>query len=224
MSGAGIVTDGLVFCIDAASKRSYPGSGTVLTDIAHQKSWDLINGPVVNTEEGQGSIHLDGTNDYINFTNDGTLDIGTSDFTIFVWIKLLDYGSYTHLFTFDHQNMFGWKAGNSSYGPGDVYFYGGSSYRSVADSFGEWSLSLNEWTMLALARIGTELYGYKNGEYIGSHSESTTKDITATNVKIGHGWSSEYTEQFRGPTYFYDKALTANEIRQNYLATRGRFQ
>ena len=28
-----IVTDGLVFCVDAANARSYPGTGTTLTDL-----------------------------------------------------------------------------------------------------------------------------------------------------------------------------------------------
>ena len=31
--GPKIVTDGLVLAMDAASKRSYPGSGTIITDI-----------------------------------------------------------------------------------------------------------------------------------------------------------------------------------------------
>ena len=29
-----VVTDGLVFAVDAANKKSYPGSGTTWTDLA----------------------------------------------------------------------------------------------------------------------------------------------------------------------------------------------
>ena len=31
--GPNIVTDGLVFAVDAGSERSYPGSGTTATDL-----------------------------------------------------------------------------------------------------------------------------------------------------------------------------------------------
>ena len=31
--GPNIVTDGLVFAVDAGSERSYPGSGTTTTDL-----------------------------------------------------------------------------------------------------------------------------------------------------------------------------------------------
>ena len=36
-----IVTDGLVFCVDAANKDSYPGSGTTATDIISNTSTTL---------------------------------------------------------------------------------------------------------------------------------------------------------------------------------------
>jgi hypothetical protein len=32
-----IVTDGLVFCVDAANKRSYPGAGTTWYDLSKNK-------------------------------------------------------------------------------------------------------------------------------------------------------------------------------------------
>ena len=31
-----IVTDGLVLCVDAANKRSYPGAGTTWTDLSNK--------------------------------------------------------------------------------------------------------------------------------------------------------------------------------------------
>ena len=33
-----IVTDGLVLCLDAAIKRSYPGAGTTWTDLSKQEN------------------------------------------------------------------------------------------------------------------------------------------------------------------------------------------
>lgn len=216
-----IVTDGLILCLDAASKRSYTGAGTAWTNLTNSKSGTLVNGPTFSTEGG-GSIHLDGANDKATYTLDS--NIGTSDFTILVWMKLVDNDTYGHIMAFDNQSMFAFKIGNSGYGPNDVYFYGGSSYRSQGDNFGHWALTLNTWTMLGLSRTSTGLTGYNNGEKLGTHSESSAKDITSDSVQIGWGWTWEYTEQYRGPTYLYNKALSEEEVLQNYKATRGRFQ
>ena len=43
-SGPDIIQDGLVLCLDAASKRSYVGSGTTWTDIAANRSAIMTNG------------------------------------------------------------------------------------------------------------------------------------------------------------------------------------
>ena len=43
-AGPKIVEDGLVFCVDAANKRSYPGAGTTWTDLSKQEN----NGTLTN--------------------------------------------------------------------------------------------------------------------------------------------------------------------------------
>ena len=61
-----IVTDGLVLCLDAGDKMSYPGAGTTWTDLSKNKNnGTLTNGPTFDSANG-GSIVLDGTNDYIS--------------------------------------------------------------------------------------------------------------------------------------------------------------
>ena len=47
-----IVTDGLVLCLDAASKRSYPGTGTTWTDLKGGNNGTLTNGPTFDTGNG----------------------------------------------------------------------------------------------------------------------------------------------------------------------------
>jgi len=63
-----IVTDGLVFAVDAANKKSYPGSGTTWTDLAGSNDGTLTNGPTFDSGNG-GSIVFDGSNDYIELNN-----------------------------------------------------------------------------------------------------------------------------------------------------------
>ena len=42
--GPDIITDGLVFAVDAGSERSYPGSGTTATSLISSNTGTLTNG------------------------------------------------------------------------------------------------------------------------------------------------------------------------------------
>ena len=79
-----IVTDGLVFCVDAGDKMSYPGAGTTWTDLSkNRNNGTLTNGPTFNSANG-GSISLDGSNDYISvgsFNEDSSQDL-----SVMVWV------------------------------------------------------------------------------------------------------------------------------------------
>ena len=60
-----IVTEGLVFAVDAANRKSYPGSGTNCTDIVGVSDGVLTNGVGYSLDNG-GSFIFDGTDDYID--------------------------------------------------------------------------------------------------------------------------------------------------------------
>ena len=60
------ITDGLVLCLDAANRKSYPGSGTTWTDLSGRgNTGTLTNGPTYSSANG-GSIVFDGTDDIVN--------------------------------------------------------------------------------------------------------------------------------------------------------------
>ena len=64
--GPSIVKSGLVLALDAANRKSYPGSGTVWSDLSGNNiTGSLVNGPTYSSANG-GSIVFDGTNDYVN--------------------------------------------------------------------------------------------------------------------------------------------------------------
>ena len=171
-------------------------------------------------ETKQNYIQLDGVDQKITIPNlSGAYNIGTSDFTISAWIYPQSFSNYTHIFTFDDQSMFSLKAASST---GKIYFFGGSSYRTNTDELGTWTLSLNQWQHVGFVREGNEHRAYYNGEYIGAKT-ITAKNISCDNVHIGWGWATEYTQQRRGVTKFYKKALTTNEMKNNFEAHRNRY-
>ena len=71
---------------------------------------------------------------------------------------------------------------------------------------------------------------YKNGEHIGTSTLTLSEQIAAGNFyDIGQDWSdddyySNNSEGFFGPTMHYTRALTHNEVRQNFNALRSRFK
>ena len=83
-TGPDIITDGLILAIDAGSERSYPGSGTSVTDLAGTNTVALVNGVSYNSNQG-GKWGFDGIDDQI-VLNSGTA-IVLNDFTITQWIQ-----------------------------------------------------------------------------------------------------------------------------------------
>lgn len=85
-----IVTNGLILNLDAGNPASYPGTGTVWTDLSgNGNNATLVNG-VGYTSSNQGSLIFDGVNDY---TVVNTFP-PPSSFSIGVWVKI-DYSNST---------------------------------------------------------------------------------------------------------------------------------
>jgi len=77
-----IVTDGLVFCVDAANKESYPGSGTAWNSLKNSNnSVTLNNGPDFQSL-GNGSINFDGVSDIGILNQDNSLDNSPTAFQL----------------------------------------------------------------------------------------------------------------------------------------------
>ena len=64
-----IVTDGLVLCLDAASARSYPRTGTVWTNLAGPENGTLVNMTNNFNSESAGVLVFDGSIGAINIYN-----------------------------------------------------------------------------------------------------------------------------------------------------------
>jgi hypothetical protein len=81
-NNAPIVTDGLVFYVDAGNGNSYPGSGTTWSDLVGGNDGALTNGPTYDSGNG-GSIVFDGVDDVVLVTGDITNLI--NDYSVDIW-------------------------------------------------------------------------------------------------------------------------------------------
>lgn len=202
-----LVTDGLVLALDAANPKSYPGTGTTWSDLVGSNDGTLTNGPTFDSGNS-GSFVFDGIDDY---ADSGNPSISNGKLTVNAWAKINTGSIYQHIVD-SSSNSWHLAILNTN----KPYFYNGSTFHSAA-----LTLTVGEWYMLTGVQ-GTTLDIYVNGGL--SQSIASNVNVTTNNVNIGR-WQSgsrPYTGSI-AQVSIYNRALTVDEIAQNYNATRGRF-
>ena len=220
-----IVTDGLVLCLDAANKRSYPGAGNTWTDLtANKYNGALTNGPTFNSANG-GSLIFDGTDDLCRTTLPASeLDL---DCTVIVTCSVAAVGSVestaNRAFSLDRASgSTKWTIGTRR-GTTLFQFAGGGADDNATTSY--FSYSLNEIFQAAVVVSGSGHRLYKNGNLKSSGSltgDSNSFSFAAVGSRIianDRHWNGKIFN-----VTAYNRQLTDAEIRQNYLATKGRYQ
>ena len=236
--GPRIVSSGLVLCLDAANKRSYPGTGTTWTDLSgNSNNGTLINGPTFNAGN-QGSIALDGVDDYISIGSQNIVGTGTSPFSVELCIyntKNWGVGEYTLPFrvkqdsevfaalynpsgtllnytTFRGYTQWGTPVTQANFVNKWIflnYVYNGGD-KSTASSY----VSYLNGVQLPTATVNLGIAGglSANCNIIGADGDN---GCNSTNSGLLQGKISLYK--------LYNRVLSAGEVLQNYNATKGRF-
>ena len=224
-----IVTDGLVLSLDAANKKSYPGSGTVWTDLSgNGNNGTLVNGPTFDSNNG-GSIDFDGTNDYVDC---GEYDIITTSLTFEVWVKpiginfnsILTGGPSTDGLSPAYENgfYFGYDSRDTQNHLYLVIF--GNTRQPIDESF---DLIENQYYQITVSSSNTTVKFFINGnEFTSTNSNpvpmtSTTLQHLIIGGRLYKGIS--YVNSNVSSVKIYNRALSAEEVLQNYNATKGRF-
>jgi len=209
-----IVTDGLVLCVDAASKRSYPGTGTTWTDLVGGNNGTLTNGPTFDAENG-GSIVFDGSNDYVNCGQNFSITSNNS-FSLSVWVSPSSTGSWQGILQRGRNagDWYGiWQNGSKF-----IFGISGSNLSSSLNL----SVGLIYNVTVTQNTSGRKLY--INGVLDTSTSVYYSGSDPSAPLTVGSAYyGSEY---FNGKIFValvYNRTLTADEIRQNYLSTKERY-
>lgn len=167
--------------------------------------------------DSSAQIRFDGTDDKITATENPNFNIGSGDFTIEVMIYPMSFSNYTHMFAMPDQGIFALKANVND---GQIYFYS-PAFSTYGNTPG-WTLTLNQWNHVVLTRASNVAYAYLNGQSKGSPSGFNT-EVSASDINIGWGWGSEYTDKKINVVKFYNRALTSDEVANNYRHYKTRF-
>ena len=184
----------------------------------------LINGPIWS-KDNQGVFTFDGTNDYINIGAGTGINQFSGDFTVSLWAMRTAGGSYGNLigdyYTNSTQNTGEWQImmGPSS----ELNLYkAGVGYIVTSRSSG---FSNNTWINVVVTRSGTTVTMYANNNVIATVTDSTSYGTVTGNLNIGIDGDNS-SEPFPGKistVQIYNRALTAQEVKQNYQQYKTRF-
>jgi hypothetical protein len=208
-----IITSGLVFYIDAANPRCYPGSGTDLTDTISGIGSSLVGG-VGFSSANYGNFTFDGSNDFINFGNSNSVRLLNG--TISAWVKTSNAGGG---FRGIMAKQFAWGIFYSD-GVLVAYDWGASATRSTSVNIADGNWKNVVMTFQSAVTNGTRIY------INGSLSLTTTITwVNDTQNLNGGGESSagQYATCSGSIFSLYNRVLTAAEILQNYNASKKRY-
>lgn len=226
-NGPTVITNGLVLALDAGDRNSYNSGSTTWFDLTGVNNGTLTNGPTFNTGSG-GSIVFDGVDDYVNMGN--VLPLGTSNFTCNFWFRT-PTGIDGYLIS---KKNAGYTTNTAGFGifkdtSGGRLRITLSDGASVATPFlGTTDVGTNTWLncCVVINRTSGLCTNYLNSVAdTPQNIAGVTGNINnSANLIIASGFDS--WAQFDGQiatTQIYNRALSADEVLQNYNATKGRF-
>ena len=212
-----ISLNGLVLCLDAANRKSYPTTGTTWTDLSGRgNNGTLVNGVGYNGSNG-GSLSFDGVDDYVNIPYNSILNSSTT-FTVDFWFKSNNISKEQVFFSTSapspvsgyHIEVYSSKIILQVY-PGGTF------------TFSSQTLSSNTFYNVSVTYNSGNIIYYINGASAGTANYT----FTPSNIDAAIG-KSTYNVPFyvdgNIPSFkFYNRALSAAEIKQNYNTLKSRY-
>jgi len=229
-TGPNIVEEGLVLALDAANSKSYPGSGNTWYDLSTNRvSYTLSNGPTFNSDN-QGSIVFDGTNDEVRLNGVG-ISSWSEPFTMEVWMYIPTGAVWANnrlstIFAVvgGYSGMYG-LARWPTEGQAGLYVRGDNGGISSTIT----GLARDAWHNLVGVWTGSQASLYYNGALNSGPNGSARTGVPDTvNLTLGlarafSGSTGTYFEGRMSIARYFNRALSASEVFQNYNATKGRF-
>jgi hypothetical protein len=224
-----IVTNGLLFNLDASWPNSYSGT-TTWFNLTNGNNGTLINGPTFNSANG-GGISFDGVDDYVST---GTLPAslqGNPKFSIGGWFKRS--GDWSGGATWgigspgSNINSYNWNITNSI----GIDLYGNTTYNTNQTySATEWKNII--WTYNGSGFNRSNIIIYINGVAYTGDALQVIRDSGAvpsvSNGPLTLGGVSTTDNQYYGKPIIgsftaYNRVLSPSEIMQNFYAQGYRF-
>ena len=216
-----IPTKGLCFVIDPADKNCYGGSGTSATDTVNITTNTLSDASIGTdtpgefdfTDNSSGALYID-----------LPTDIGyTTDVSFFSWFKRTTDGSVLG----SYHIICGPGAFEMSVNVGNAYLRNGIEVNGTRYVQNDGStIGLNTWHCVGVTYTNYTKTAYIDGVAVGTQTCGSSGNLisSVSNRRLGrYGTQSYALSGNLGPFMVWDRALSADEVLQNYNAQRSRF-
>lgn len=232
-----ISRDSFVFYFDAANSRSYPKTGTSWYDLSgNGRTGTLTNGPTFDTSNG-GSIVFDGINDYVDILSLSQY-FGISKFTVSMWLNVASFanaGTTACALTNGKYTVFGPTNSYQGYSSTFSAAIQIDATSNVVATVMQSNYSTNTWYHYAAVYDGTQtgnanrLKVFINGSQKSLIFDATVPAVggtTNSTVLLGFQTTINVYRWFNGKIgqcAVYSRALSADEVLQNYDTHKSRF-
>jgi len=234
------VNDSLVLNLDAGNRASYAGTGTTWVDLSSNRiSASLVDGVVFAGTGISTHFSFDGTGDYVNIPSTSLFNFGSGDFSVELAIyyntSTSSDNTYRPAFMLGSGNSYlimnKWRSG---IGNGVVVDYSvtGSRYTitttnsvpspNVNNTITSPLFDVNaKWTHFVIRISSNVMTLYINSVSYGSVNLASRWN-TNQGLTIGTG-GGDYMSGLIPYFKFYNRALSASEILQNFNSVRSRY-
>tara|TARA_R110000824_G_scaffold56447_1_gene154537 strand:- start:310 stop:1932 length:1623 start_codon:yes stop_codon:yes gene_type:complete len=213
---APIVTDGLVFAVDAGNLVSYEPGSNVAYNLTGSNISTFYNGLQYNPDNG-GYFLSDGVDDALHTSDASNLDL--DEFTLEGWVWWNQHKNYGSLLV------------KGPGGSGNIFnycffFYSGNIVCGFGNGGAFYNVSIstpttNEWHHIVGTYDGATLKFYLDGTLANSSTVAQTPYQNNNDLQI---IQASYPIDGRvAASRIYNRALTADEVSQNFQAQSSRF-
>ena len=211
--GPRIVTNDLLVHLDAANKKSYPGSGTTWYDLSgNNRNFTLVGNLTY------GDFYFDGFGANTEYVTGSSYSHRTNDFTYSFWMMwdaaadydtLVENGQWTDTLLLRFQG-----------GTGIAVYAEGAYYQSL-----DFVPSVSTWHNIVFRRNGTIIDLFVDNSYKDSVNFNADHNLVQAVMHLMKSTHSAGNNTNGKLSIFqiYTRALSNNEITQNYNALKGRF-
>jgi hypothetical protein len=221
IGGPNVVEDGLVLALDAANDKSYPGTGTVWTDLSgNGNNGTLVNGPTFNSDN-LGSLVFDGINDFINI-NQPAVSFSPNRWTICLWMK--PNNQFSRFLTPNSNGIDQWLQYNNSFQRVDIRLAQSADTNERTRNGTSNTIPIGIWSYSCVSIDNLNVKIYANSLLTNEYNETISIGNWASTWRLGQRGNNTnwYSGSFSN-LKVYNRALSAEEVLQNFNATKGRY-
>lgn len=226
-----IIENGLVINLDPGNLNCYNGTGTTVKNLVVNGTNGAMNTSMAtnfSTSNG-GLFYLDGDQDYIDFGKT-PVNFPTGDISVFFWIKASSFrNGWNIFFSKWFQDVIGTGGYNDMHYA--IYPNGSSYYQNLyttnaSNMFGSIALTTNTWYYIGFTIASGNMQMYLNATADGPvRTSSGRTNYPQSSLWLGDARSGGLIEfnGYMGSSQIYNRAISAQEVFQNYNATKQKY-